>query len=410
MSNFNKYIHYYKKNRLLTENIDNLRNKVKVVYQYPSPRISNWRAEYYSKSISYKDFIEKSKSNVLTEVEFNHLDSFILMNKITPHAVLDVMVIDGSKEEHLFTNNYSENKKRFLFKLFKGFIKYARVNELYPYIAFNYEPHTKDRDSGQSVNRFHTHLIARDYSELNNALTKAKKVSKLDEITRRRVVDESTYLFTTLSFEIMSKFDKFKVLKLVEPFSKQSPVPGQLFEITDFSLHNNKLFDEIEMINGIYNEIFEEIHSRFFNGQTGVWKRPSKISEDKIYTIVNEISKEYGFTKKAQSFLRQFYNSFYKFDQKDIDLLKSNRKLSTYMIPLSGPCVNYAIYTKNDKYYLYVRPQLFSDLGGAGLQIYNNTLFKIKRNFYPISQKELNERSKFQQDISKLFLSLKDSL
>jgi len=410
MLDLSRYTEYYKKNKLLPDHIENLRNNIKCVYQYPSPKICSWEEEYYSKSIKYEEFLEKSCVGLLATIEFGHRNNFMLMNKVTPHAVLDTMIIDGSKTEHLFTNKYSTNKKAFLIRLFEGFLKMAKFNRLYPYIAFNFEPYTKDRDSGQSVNRFHVHFIARKYSELNNVVKKSKKITDFDEIAKRRLTDESTFLFTTLAYEIAKRSKKFNILKLVKPFTKHSPIPGQIFEVRDRNLLTIKFLDEIESINEIYIEIFEKIHKTFFYGKTGFWKRPVKISKGKLNMMLNGIVAKYQFTPKTGSFLRQFYNLIYKLSQKDINLLKSNRRMSTFMIPMSGPCVNYAIFTKANKICLYVRSQLFSDLGGAGLQIYKNTLFKIKRNYYTISQKELKERQIFQQDMSRTFLSLKDSL
>jgi len=386
------------KNPLLPNHLENLRLQTDIfdslnVKGRPDLNLFNqFMPERCSDANEYKGFLEISKPFLLKTID-QGMD-ISLMDKLSPHALYELMLISTNPKLISCITEHEPKERKKIFQLFSIFPQFAKDLHLFPYIAFSYDPNTLDRESGQCEKRFHAHFIGRTKEELNTIAMGKKQLSELSYLRRRRLIDESSIIASMIFRDFLVNNLDLKSIFL-EP-EKNYLVPSLKFNlIHGWNTLNSINFDEdFQAIHNGLLSVFADLTFDFTDGKFGHWQRPNldraniKEKLDKYYWLLPESREtlEYFLEKLKPNLLKKveyFRNPIY-------------RDITTQVYPLNGLCYSTAFFEEDGLPKMLIRPQLFSDLGGAGVEQINGVTTKIKRNVGVFNDEEMKSRRRFQ--------------
>lgn len=401
---------------LLPLNIEQKRLKSFVYDSLPvkaRPDIDNYRKFNPTDQLiedSYGNFLKFSSPFVLKIIGKETDQPIFLMDKLQPHSLKELMIISAAPKTLFGIADHDKEARQNIFRIMSQFPQYAREQGLYPYVAFSYDPHTFDRESGQDEKRFHGHLIGRTQDEMENVVQKKVQLAQLALLRRRRLIDETTVLGSLIMYDYFADNSDLSSMYPIKPFTKKN-CPSLLFELRDgWETLTSEAFDKdfLRLHEGL-SQTFDMLKKVTTEGETTIWQRRNVKDIDELGVKQKIIEDLTGITWMSQESLYTFVYFLHgikkHFSKWQIRAFQhpAFRDITTHVYPLADLCYSTAFFEENGRVYGVVRPQLFSDLGGAGVEYLEGTATKLKRGVNIYSYAEMEERMAFQQGFLKLF-------
>jgi hypothetical protein len=400
-----KYVieRFNKAESLIHEDIAPLRERVPVVDSLVVKGYSFAREDINLQKIvgaedELRQFYELTKPHIRYKYEITNEKSMILLDKMYPHGLLEIMLMQNGNVVKPSICDLDDSLQFFSFKVMKEFSSYANEKGLYPYIAWSYDPETRDRESGQGVKRFHAHLVGRTNEEIEFIKINQQQLKNLEPIRARRLVDETSIIGSYILFDIFKNKD-LNTVECIQPFSEKFPnVPNLMFRLKNNweTMGEEKFRLDFNEIHKTFLESYNDIMSCIWDGEVGNWKRPNIREEAVIVDLLNKLP---YLTNKTKEFI------MYAIKRTQPSLLsktnflsqKTFRDITTHIYPLSGPCYSTSVCEIEGDVYCAIRPYMFSDLGGAGICNACGIITKIKKGSVFMDETETSDRFQFQR-------------
>lgn len=324
-----------------------------------------------------------------------------LYRKAFPHCQYGAMVVNmNNKTEVSFSDLKPEDRLNFL-RVAHGFADFCGQQSLFPNICWTYDPTTRDRKSGQSQMWYHMHLNSYSQDDKDSIIKESIPLREIDSSESTRSYIEEFSILASLIFSdyLKNKCEKIdQKITLTEPFESNS-LPNIGFEIKeDWDFLLSKEFDNfINFLHKNYLECFASIRECLLEGEAGEWQRPQKTSDTAKLDTLSWLSKEN--LDRLKKFFDGLNQDFY---DDNLDRIRQNPKseLTSHTYPVAGACYALNI-TKNERGNIQVsfRPQLFSDIGAAGLNHIFDVTVKLSRGTNTYTDTEIKDKEKFEEGL-----------
>ncbi|MBI5456580.1 hypothetical protein HY969_02470 [Candidatus Kaiserbacteria bacterium] len=345
----------------------------------------------------YEDFLGMSRPFLLQEVAAKDTEPVFLMDKLTPHSLYEVMIMSASVERKSSILDHDAATRRLIFNLMSKFPEYAHSRGLYPYLAFNYDPLTQDRESGQAEKRFHAHLIGRTSDELAEITEHQQPLGKISPMVRRRLVDETSILGSLIAFDYF-KETPFRTIEIAPPLQqKNGPLLEFVLKKGWDDLSTREFEADFCQIHSGLEKLYELLVSGVAEGQSGEWKRPQlRLATD--LPLEQSLREMKWLSPESRSAFLHFVKHLKSSILEKTHLFRNPkyRNITTHVYPLAGLCYSVGFCEDNSHVKMVIKPQIFSDFGGAGLEKLNGIITRIRRGVGTFDDKEMAERKKFQ--------------
>jgi hypothetical protein len=344
-------------------------------------------AEFNDQTYPKEELIGKSGS----------LGTLSLYRKASPHCLYGMMVVKNHNISEISINDFSEQERHDFFTIAEDFARFTEAQGLYPNISWTYDPDTRDRKSGQSQLWYHMHLNSHTPESKKQILSGSKELKYVaSKETKRSYIDEFSILASLILKDYFEKTSVKLQGKIVGPFEFDNlPNFGIVVEQGWEYILSQEFNDDLLKIHKAILMIYEEIKTLLFVGDSSEWERPEKNGQKINLKQFPWMSQD---TIEAINVFIQNLNSNLLKEMKD--LFKGNPKsgLTSHLYPLGGP--SYAITitkVEGSKILISVRPQMFSDIGAAGLHHVFGTTVKLARGSEVYSDEELKSKANFEE-------------
>lgn len=348
----------------------------------------------------------RARSHVLTEqrIEGSTRDERLaFVDKAQPHAVHDFMAISSGPD--VLSNPYfhSSSFARNIVGHISDFAKFAKEKDLAPVVSWSYDPYTNDRASGQGEKRFHAHFVGRTEQEVATVHEIARPLGELALTRQRRIADEFATVGSWALYDSL-QHTPLPGITLIEPGSTDLSYVGMQFSFNGGwqTMESNveDIANSLMSIDFAYHQLFENFVRGLTRGTYGHWERPKFIAdaEEYAYDIADsnrlrpETAKLIGrFISKLQpSLLNDAATARFK--------ASPNDEMTAHIYPLGGISYTTCISEIDGTPRGHIRPNMFTDLGGAGVALVDGITTKTKKTKAPMSEAEVRKRHDFQQD------------
>ncbi len=354
-------------------------------------------------------FLESSAPFKLAEITTQAEESLFLMDKLTPHSQYELMVMSAGKVTKSALSEHDRKTRAVFFTIANNFPQYAKTHDLYPYIAFSYDPETFDRESGQCEKRFHAHFIGRSIEEMAVVRSGARQLSELSPLRRRRLIDESTVVGSILAYDFIRHGAPLYKLKMVRPFADdESPFLSFTLAQGWDTLLTDAFDADFIAIHSALVQVHESLMAACTDGQSGMWQRPSiqeSTDDHQSQFLRSRLSNlKWIEPESLETLLNFLQNLKPSLLSRNSHLLRDSnfRDVAIHVYPLAGLCYSTAFFEIGGSVQMIIRPQLFSDLGGAGVELLQGVTTKLKRSSGVFSENEMLARKQFQLEFSQL--------
>lgn len=356
----------------------------------------------YKKSILMRKKYIKNKSSL----------SLDFVDKVTPHSLFELMLIDSSAsfESSIFNYNRSIQFEFFsdlnslmrtiLSNKFANNFNYALNDSIC--VSYNYDPLTKDRESIMSEKRFHFHIIAHTKEDLRTVSSSAISFSDIEkEIMKMRFVDPLLSLSSKIIIDLLKYYkydDNLIIFNVMDEVKYNLPLGVKLV----FKKNTEFPYELMNKIHKIIIQKYYELYNLIFIDSPTLWSRSKKRDFDYIEKNIKKINYLSDCTKTD---LLERIKIIPEYSEKEYLLFKQNRKLAIQKLYLAGPaysCTYYYNKTIDNKLYniLNIYYKTYTDLGGAGMTTFGKAnAIRIKRNFGEFSESEILTRKSFQKHL-----------
>ncbi|WP_331727656.1 hypothetical protein [Streptomyces sp. NBC_01176] len=330
------------------------------------------------------------RTTVLGHVSISPDEAYALTNKAAPHALYEIMVISAGTTHRPGLHDHSPEFGKAFGVMADSFADHCRAYDLTPVVSWSYDPKTLDRESIQGEKRFHAHLVGRTKSERATVAEEAVRAGQLSTTRARRIVEEASILGSLLSADCVDP-DALRVLVPVPALSTPTATVTAQFLLPNGweSLTAPGLHDDLVYVHRKLRRTYDEIIRTCTTGTTGLWERP----------VVREFdADEIGVPLRTET--RATLAHYLRALRPEIltDRKGSNRSRGTHVYPLADLAYAVTIAEQNDKVYLHLRTNLFSDLGGAGISIIDGAIVKTKKGVGTLRADEIAARNAFQAE------------
>jgi hypothetical protein len=388
------------KTPILNQKIEEKRLNTEIKAAFPSPRYPKVNSEI---NLLNQSFLEENeyeifKKTIEKSTLYNINKNLLLTDKISPHGLLEVMII--SSDENIKSGIFDMEKQDTLecLRIFLKFIDFAKKKQLYPHISFSYDPYTNDRQSGQSVKRFHSHLVARTNQEIEEINTNKVKLGNLDLFKRRRIIDETSIVGSYILYDILSQNKNYKLFEVKKPF-EEFGLPNLILKLKNGwgSLIDLTFISEIEDLHNSIINTYNLLLGLITEGENKFWERV-KLKKDlsNLIYLKNSLNISEETFEMVLFMLERFKTSL--LDKANNLNNKDLNRILEYTYPLSGPCYSISFFEKNDSVYVNVRPFIFSSIGGAGIIPIDGIITQIQRGSQVMSNEQIEQRRSFQRE------------
>ncbi|MCM1285687.1 MAG: hypothetical protein NC213_03510 [Acetobacter sp.] len=377
---------------------------------YNKRYLENTYAKLNKENKAFYDFAYQN--SIIKRKTFQIANETLLLDfidKVTPHSLYELMLIDSSINFKSTIFNYNELIQKKFFNELNIIIEkifYIRAIENFNYatknsisVTYNYDPYTYDRESIMSEKRFHFHIILHTNEEIkkvNDNITLYKNIDQ--NIMKIRLVDPTIILSTQIITDILKyyKLDENLIeFSIEDEINFFLPLGVKLV----FDKKNHYPFKLMNKIHHIIIEKYYEIYNIIFNDKPAIWKRSKKKSMQYISEQINKL--EY-LEIKTKKMLIEYTSNIPEYKENDYENFKKDRKKAIQELYLAGPaysCTYFLNKTIDGKQYniLNIYFKIFTDLGGAGMTSFGNaSAIRIKRNFGEFTDREIFLRKSFQ--------------
>ena len=397
-----------------------LNNDYKVVLMQPVKGISSAKP---SKQINASiDYDSEYLPNVIKRFEIDGLN-IDLINKTSPHALYECMIMDGTKDFHTSIFECNENQIKLIAQtagyMFNAAFEYMnKLNETTYCIAsaMNYDPNTSDRPSLMTERRFHIHVMAYPAATINYALKNFTHINDVKDLRRlNRVIDPITMVLLDVlymySITICPELRNY----LIEPDQsvdvKYGLPIGLKIKLKMNRSNNIELGTSILLkLHNIYLEFYKALYwcvtGNYYNENTNMmWMRPQLLA---VSSILDNVSKRFAFiTNEQYSALTFILKQMHNLGVKEMMWLKRNYDLTTNLMLLAGPAYSVSVYKNvgtlvddnsvlSNNIILAFYPKFISDYGGAGMSSFGGiNAVRFKRSVGVFDNDEIIRRMDF---------------
>ncbi|WP_159393960.1 hypothetical protein [Streptomyces sp. NRRL F-5755] len=329
------------------------------------------------------------RAGVLAHIACAPDEGYALTDKASPHAVHELMMISAGRSRRPGLDDHSAAFGRALGVVAGAFALHCADNDLSPALSWSYDPHTLDRPSIQGEKRFHAHLIGRTPAEQAAVAQQAVPAADLDPLRRRRIVEEASVLGALLTADCVDP-DALRVLRPVAALSSPAStcaavfgVPGGWGALADPGVHEDLVYVHRKL-----RRAYEEISRACLTGTAGPWRRPA-VDADRVQDVRLPLS------PRSRSALGHYLSAL-RPDLTPQGPATAQRARIIHTYPLAWLAYAVTITEFQGSLAVYVRVNVFSDLGGAGVTIMDGTVVKIRKGVGALRPAEIDARACFQ--------------
>jgi hypothetical protein len=333
------------------------------------------------------------RTGVLAHVGAGPDESYMLIDKRYPHAECEIMVMSAGARLRPGLHDHSPAFTAALGAMTACFAGHCAAAGLYPVVSWSYDPATIDRESIQSEKRFHAHLVGRTGHELARAAGLAVPAGSYPAGQRRRTVDEACVLGAMLAADCLAS-TRLHALELIEPLSTpqataslQLRVPRGWSSFTDPAL-----FADLRILHRILRRIYDATARACMTGAAGKWQRPALDASQagQVRLPLSRASRDALAHYLAGLQPGLLADTAFYADPR-------NRDRTTHVYPLADLAYSVCFSEHDGELFAYIRLNVFSDLGGAGVSVINGTIVKIRKGAGTYDENELAARAAFQR-------------
>ena len=395
----------FKDYKLLPKRYEKHRHQILVVDSLKIKKLPNIRQDLGSRNELQSNSDIKQKAAVLATKQIGTQELITYINKIKPHALYELMLFSSGTKPLSGFKDHSRAFQVYILKQIGIFAQFAQLNKLTPVASWSYDPDTHDRESLQHEKRFHMHLVCRRKRGIKFTTTHTTNFKHLSTNRQRRICDESSILVSEIAREQLQTKGVLDVLEVIHDTNDNlSKVLLKLRVRGGWeSFFKHDLAYELTKVERILEKIQTTLRKGVTVGKNGLWQRAKLKNNQEILAFVNK--NKLSISPTLQKLTLHFYKRLQKQTRiEDLDAKNYNRDIVTYLYPLAGPAHSVTITEYGGEVYIYIRPALYSDLGGAGVCVINNTIVKLKKGVGTFSDNEVKKRTKFQEDLLKKLL------
>jgi hypothetical protein len=376
---------------LLPQALELARGAVPVADSLPVKGLPGHAARSVPRQLSRAGSIWE-RSRVLAHVGVSAGESYMLADKRHPHAVHEVMMISSGARLLPGLHEHSAGFRAALGAVAACFAGHCEAAGLYPVLSWSYDPATCDRESIQGEKRFHAHLIGRTPVELAQVAALAAPARAYPARRRRRTVDEVSVLGAVLAGDCLAGVP-LRVLELVAPLSSpmattclQMRIPGGWAALAD-----GEAFVDLAAVHGVLAGIYGAVATACLTGESGRWRRPA-LDAGRAGEVGLPLS-------PAGRAALAHYLAALRPEVLDAGPPTGPRRRdwATHVYPLAGLAYSVCVSGHRGELYAHVRPNVFSDLGGAGAAVIDGTVVKVRKGAGTYDRAELAARESFQR-------------
>lgn len=345
------------------------------------PRTPPGNPPRYKESLQEFGEVEAVRRAILNPYDIHEVcegpGQIALIRKMSPHGMNEMTVIaqEGYENGPVFSLfDFSNDVRQSFSGVGAAFGEYAEQTGLYPVVSYTYDPLTKDRKSAQSVKTFHMQLTARDENELSQMESDAHPLVEHSVTERRQLIDESSIVY---SLALHDYFTVYPVddMESVPPFSEDN-CSNVRFRIGDSwsDILTDKFDQSIGTIHKNMTALYADFSEATMAGELGQWERPS-LSISDAHAYVEDLD---WMQPKTKEVFRHFISGLRTGHLNHAARLRK-LGLDAHVYPLAGFCYGTAMNRNVDgDIMLSIRPQLFAETGGTGLQFIDPTGAHVK--------------------------------
>jgi hypothetical protein len=333
------------------------------------------------------------RTAVLAHVGAGPDESYMLIDKQHPHAQHELMLMSAGTELRAGLQDHSASFTAALGAVTACFAACCHDAGLYPVLSWSYDPATHDRESIQGEKRFHAHLVGRTQHEVALVERLARPASEYPAGLRRRVLDEAGVLAALLVGDCLGEVQLCAV-ELVAPLSTPQATAGLQFRVPGgwAAFAGGALTSDLRAIHRVLRHVYDAIARACLAGQSGLWKRPILDAGQAGHVAL-------PLSACSQETLSHYLSGLRPDILADTRSLADprNRDLTTHVYPLADLAYSVCFSEHQGQLFAYLRVNVFSDLGGAGVSMVNGTIVKVRKGVGIYDQKELAARTAFQR-------------
>ena len=387
------------------------RNDFSISYNMPAKKL-------YKMEEGEGDYTTRFSNNILYRFYCDEKTEIDFVNKATPHALYETMLIDAGREFKFSAFEYAENVQKEIFNLiyltFHGAINYQKTeaNPDYAIVGTtNYDPFTIDRRTIMTEKRYHFHTICYTRNEYELALSTKSGVDIIGQSEADRIIDPVTVQIIDMMYKYICK--RVNTKELINSSSDFAIKHGLPIGIKLKLSSVDKIKEEatIGIMNKVHRAIIEFyvlIHHCIFgkvfeNTYYRPWYRPEPLCNTEITRIAKQQLLDEDDIRTLLSVADRFR---YMFRSKRVsDEYYNDPYLAIFEVPLAGPAYSLSIFINNGIFasdlllqdvIISFYPKFFSDLGGAGMTSFGGiNAIKIKRGQGFYTKEEEEKRSVF---------------
>lgn len=323
-----------------------------------------------------------SRTQVLAHTGTGPGESWMLVDKQYPHALREVMVMSAGARVRPGLFQHSAAFARSVAAVGAAFAGYCHHNGFYPVLSWSYDPATTDRESIQGEKRFHAHLTARTPADLETVRALTRPLTTYPPQRQRRVVDEATVLAAVLA---AGRLPPLEHLGPAAPLSGPHATASLALRIPGGWDALPGALDDLSTVHGVLEGIYADVTSAWTAGQAGIWHRPHLLAQPRWRP----------FTGAAGDALGHYMRALVPGAAAGVSDATPRRR-ATHVYPLAGLAYSVVISEDAGQLWAYVRPVVFSDLGGAGVTMINGTVTKVTKGIGVFTAQQMGERAAFQ--------------
>lgn len=358
------------------------------------------------------------------EVEFpEQKDKLAYVDKLFPHSFLDTMVLAADENPKSSFFSLGKQTNTLLLEMIHNFLEFVsdkdnikkfNLENGHVHFCYNYDPDTKDRESGMSYeDRFHLHMNYWSGREL--ALVNEQKFSDLKNLSyKKRLIDPGTYLGERIIYQKLQ--GEILGVKLVEPdIDKQCEIglpAGIKVRFSGWSfLKEDLMRDVMRELHRVLENTYKEITNIFLEEKNELntlpWQRRRLRNREEIIEGISSISWADNCLKND---LIIFAKTLRDLEDHHFEYFKSHETHRIRHMSLGGLNYSLGLYSQGKNshnlpiieqgpIYIVAQTKLFADIGGAGLPYLSDIpVVRISRKSGTFNEFEVKRRKQFHED------------
>ncbi len=367
---------------------------------------------------------DEFRPNVLKSKFFEESDNIqeiAFVNKIVPHSLYDCMLMCMQSKVVSIEKIFCQGLE-YIFNVVYKFIEFIsnetvidkfKLNSGYLHICFNYDPFTKDRESGMSEKRFHIHMNYWRKDDID--FSKMVQVKDINIDTIYSIIDPITIIGESIIYDyLIDKKMLGKIMKNDTIRDSQMGLPiGFKIEYSKWGILNETQFrKEIVFLHNSLCEIYNNIEKIFLYEDSSfkVWKRKKLRKKDEIKVGIENLE---WLSEKSKNYLYFLANNFMDIPDNIMNLLQRKKSMRIKYMSVNGLNYSMALFSEkanslekkiinHNKIILVIQPKMFSEIGGASLPCMNNiSTIRLYRNSKLYTEEEKQSRENFHNDFLK---------